>query len=1403
MSARLPLAIALLLLPGCGLEACFFIGDFEPTPPPQAVLRGTVGDLPTSLSGRLTNRTLTARAISVDGAVLAERFFAADDVFELPLGPDRDHFNVRVIITSGELVLKQIVASAPAGVDVPTGEVGLTSTAATIVVERYAVRERANLASTPIGTVAEVLSTARGDDPAVAAFRELVADVLAAVDPTTGEGSFENDGYNAKEAALAAVGSDGATYSTLLEAAVDASLVPVVCDPSRALVMFTVDVSGLAKDGNGATQFIRQPPKEGKVFLGITLDPTSPVPDSAGTLRPRLTPNDLATQMFDDGTNGDELPGDSVFTLTLPLPRGMRVLYKYTNGSAGEGFTGTEEWPGNARILVVEDVLTSSDGGAPDCLVVRRDSFGDEASNKNFVNLHARKGGGSLSYSDDLGGMQATVPEGEGLLRVGGLTLEDLRSVGTLTPDGVAEARENGVCAKCPAPLTVSAEDESPPSLVAAQFLSTEETRVVFSEDVDLQSAGKLSNFLLVDADNRPIALRGSQVTGAVVVVSHDATDPRRRHTLYVKDVTDASLSQNRIADGASIRVGPDQTPPTVLSVRPGSIVEVNPSARPANPETGEVVVVTFSEVLDRVSAESASNYAIDGLDIYAAFQRGRDVLLVTETQIRNEPYALVAGSVFDVAGNLLVDDSEHVFRGLSLAQVTFRAIVDFAWRSVDGSTRGLPPGSDLWLTGTVQKDARDIDGGDLRVSGRTDVPGVTGYRFVPTDDEVDGGRVFALSLRLPAGTFAFKLAHGTATSAIDPPPTLETVTKNLSTRNDVGGVSVNPLTMLGNDGQSYLGARLSLSGSDEPALGVLFKRENPDEIVVVGSDDVVLPVQIVGTWRDVPFGAGADYDDGLTELPLLVAGVADTTPPRLLSARARDSESVLLSFDEAVVTSPTFSVAISQEGASLAIVETLLSTPIPNQVVIRTGAMASDKAYSVLVNGVRDAVGNTQASPVTAGFTSPAIFTPYIPIVDETPPSIALVNPLGPREIEVRFSERLTDASVTAAAFALTSEGAAPDPSIATDGVRIAGGGRNVILTLVDDMERQAPYRIAVNGISDLAGNVMLPVSLPFLGFGEFDPPVLEWARAVTPTMVALKFNEIVTTGTASNVTNYVVSGVEVSAVRFGASDEIKNAAFNTSFAPLAENIVLLTTASPLNATNYTVTATGVMDRSGNPSLTQATFAGVTTTPTVAVVLSYLISDTAVVLGVGAGGSPGVPARAISPGNFATQREGIFVLGTALTQNGATPLTDHPFTNVLGGFPGDGAPLDGVELELKDDGQNGDIVAGDGIYSVHVPGVPLGSTLSWKGFASFKKSWADANPEVPGTAFADAQPGPAAFGDGQEYPGNDNAVFIVADENDDGVVRIEQLFGDEITFKRKTGFPAFHLVTDSAKRRE
>lgn len=1387
---------ALLAAGGCGLEACGALGDFKPTPEGEAIIEGIVDDLPQTLRDRANGRTLKARALSVDGAVLAEVDTKVGERFTLALGPGLDHFNVRVVVQGGSFIVKDFVPEAAVDTTTVREAIGQTSTAAAQVVERYAVRERASLASTPSTTLAAVRDNAFGDDSRVEAFRALVGDIFETLDPTTGEAAFDVTSFGVDADTATAAGTDAAAYGAALDAAVDAALVPIVCDPSQINVLFTVDVSGQGKDGNGAPQVLRQPVKEGKVFLGITLDPQSPVPDSAGVLRPRLTPNDPSTELFDDGQSGDEVAGDGVFSRVIGLPRGMRVLYKYTNGSPNEGFTATEEWPGNARILQVEDVLTSSASGQPDCLVIRRDSFGDESSNKNFVNLHARLGGGNLDYDDDLGGATAPAVE-EGLLPNAGLASDGTRSAAPLTPAGIAEARENGVCTVCPPPLTVSADDEDAPRLIAASFLAVDETRVAFSEDVDVQTAGLASNYLLVNDDNGAVRVIAARVTGSQVTLTHERVDPRRRHRVSVKNVRDASLQQNQLEAGASIAVGPDRTPPTVVAVRGGSIVEVNPASRPANPETGEVFVITFSEELDRIAAENAANYVVgDGLTVFAAFQRGRDVLVVTSQQERGQTYALDVGAVFDVAGNVIGSTTVDA-RALALSVVTFQAVVDFAWTSIDGTTRGLPPGSDLYLTGTVMRDARGVDGADLRVFGRTDVAGLSGFKFTPTDRVVDGGVVYELAVRLPAGTYAYKLGHGNARTASDPPPSLETVTKSLSTRNDLSGVAVDPRTLLGADGINYATARLSTNGTDLPGAGVIFKRENPDNLLIVGEVDRTLEPDIIGTWRDVPFGRGTDYDDGLVDLPLLVAGAVDDDAPRLLSVRARDSESVVMSFDEAIVAVGAVSVGISSDGGALPIVESVVGQPLTTQVVVRTGSMQNDTAYALVVAGLADGRGNALSAPVTAGFTSPGSFQPFQPLIDDVAPSVSLVRATSPTEVEVTFTERLAEATVALTDFSIGGAGA---PTVSA--VRVLGGGLRVLLTTTAQA-RQAAYTLTVQGVDDVAGNTLGNVTVPLTGFGEFDPPEIERVIPLSATSIALLWNEPVTAQSASRITSYLVSEVQITAVRFGGSDELKSAAFNATFAPLRTDIVILTTTAMTGGGSYIVTAEGVTDLSGNESAAEATFTAVAQAPTVDVLLTYTISDSIGIVGVGAGGAASPPSRALSPATVAAQREGVFVLGTALSQNGATQIQNHPFTTALGGFPADGAPLTGVEPELKDDGTGGDRTARDNVYTVRIPGVPVGSTLSWKSFASFTAAFAASNPTFPGAAFADAPRGPAAFGDGQEYPGNDNAVFIVGDDDADGVVTIDCLFGDEITFKRKTGFPAFHLALGRARRSE
>ncbi|MBN2358322.1 MAG: hypothetical protein JXR83_02655 [Deltaproteobacteria bacterium] len=1401
-------AILFLLAGGCGLETLCTTTGYTPTPKPRAVLKGTLGDVPEGLAARLASAQLTARAISVDGAELARGSVGVGQEFALELPEAQDHFNVRLAIQGGGVMLKTLVPEARAGTEVQVGTLGAGVTAHALAAERSAELERGLLASMPPQVLAKVMqNAAASSDADVVAFRALVRRIVDAAEPQGEAPVLEPAGSNASDEGLAAAGVARADYEALRDRAAAAIAVPVVCDPSRLRVLFTVDVSGQALDGNGAPQFIRQQPKESKVFLGITLDPLSPVADVEGALRPRLTPNDPQTEMYDDGSHGDEVAGDKVFSRYVDLPRTMRVLYKYTDGSAGEGFTGTEEWPGNARILQVDDVLTGLASGGADCIVVRRDSFGDEATNKNFVNLNVQLGGGALDYEADLGGLEVAPPTADGGPAIGGLALGDIRELPPLTPSGIAEARENGTCQPCPPPLTVATDDREPPRLVAAAFTATDRVRATFSEDLDLATASQPANYEIIAAGQDQVPVQRVQVRGASVTLEIPQVAPEGDYVLAATGIADASADKNVIAAGSAVGIGPDRTPPSLLAAAASTITEVNPAARPDDPSTGQVVVLEFDEILDRISAEDAANYHIAGdsgqLQVWAAFQRGRQVLLVTDTQSRNGAYVLTAAGPFDVAGNMLVA-TDLSFRGLALYRVRFGALVDYAFLSIDGSQRGLPTGDALYLTGTVLLYARGADGRDLRVNGRSDVAGIDGYAFAASAERVAGQPVHRLELFLPAGSYAWKVAHGRPASAIDPPTTLEAVTKNLCTTNDDTGVTVDPITLLGRDGVSYANARLSLTGNDTPGPEVVFKRENPDERLVVATENLELPVFAIGAWRDVPFGSGADYDDGRVEHDFVYPGLEDTAGPRLLDARAPCSAGVLLSFDEVMVSNPVdVVVAVTgSDGSALHAQVQYVGAPVrPTQIFVQTGEQYPDQSYNVVVGNVADALGNDRGEQY-GSFIAPSAGT-VCQVVDQQAPQVESVVATRPNQVRVRFSEQIHSTSAVAANFAIQHREGGGAPTVTS--ALLSGGGTEVVL-LTSAQEIEAPYSLTVYNIKDLAQppNVLVQQSVDFAGFGEHVPPTVR-AAAVTPTLVWLKFDEPVTEATAGAVGNYAIDGLTVSRAEFSGAQSLRTSATNPSFAPLAEDQVLLTTSVQGAGQTYTVQVSGVQDLSGNAAATSATFAGVASAPQVTVVIEYLISRSATVFGAGAGGSSGVPGRALSRETLAREREGVFIRGSAFEADGATALAGHPVTVALGGFPARGqAEIEGFAGEdprLYDDATHGDRVAGDGIYALSIGGVALGSTIAFKAFASFTVQYRDQNPDDPRAAMADATPGPSQYADGEEFPGNDNGCRLLADSDGDGRIVLRVLFGDEITYKRYENTPVFAWIDDVFER--
>ena len=645
---------------------------------------------------------------------------------------------------------------------------------------------------------------------------------------------------------------------------------------------------------------------------------------------------------------------------------------------------------------------------------------------------------------------------------------------------------------------------------------------------------------------------------------------------------------------------------------------------------------------------------------------------------------------------------------------------------------------------------------------------------------------------------------------------------KSLGTSADSAGVNIDPVTLTalalpGADGapMSYLdysAAKISAAGLDPPGPftvtagqsnprpQVMYKRENPDEVCILKGADRSCPTIVVGTWRDleqfVEGGKTNDYDDGLPEVdPVRIT--ADRAAPRLINLAVRDSESLLLSFDERlaeVAEGLSFSARDAATDSALELtvdqIGAIGSALLPHQILLRTAAMESGGSYNLSYTGATDVHGNKHKSAREQSWAAPKTYQPFTPLADLEAPQVLAVLPQSPTSVLVQFSEKISPVSTSELNnFVIIDEAAQP---LLIHGASVQGGGTTVQLS-TGLQAAQAPYTLKVSNIADLASppNLLAEQQIQFKGFGDLTPPELLYTAAISPTEVVVAFNEPLSPLSAPAPGNYEISGLSVISAAFSGDAQLKAAAFSPAKARYVEEVVVLQTSPMAAGQSYTLQPRGVTDLSGNACLSQGAFSGVASSPVVDVIMTYRISAADTVSGA-------VPARAISPAELAAQREGVFILGNTVSSDGLTkgPPSD-PINVQLGTFPAEGQPLDGQEPRLSDDGQFPDQAAGDQVYSIRITGVPLGTSLLWKAFAPWTTAYKQANPGDAQSAFADALPGPSVFADGQEFPGNENGVRILGDLDGDGVIRINNLFGDEVTYKKFTDSPAFVWVVD------
>ena len=410
--------VSLAALTGCGLEGFLSNVKREPHVRPASAIRGAVSWSPADGS----------QLDALDGNGKSLGPFDADvsgGAYEVKL-PSARYSMARVQARAGDFVLRALVPFVGEETGVDGVDLDARHVTEALIVEARLSADGGKLQQlTPAAYVGDgvtdgtrTLIRARFDQPGPTQDLLLMVDrIMARGNPTVSRdpGYFRPPVLNSSFVVTASpldsawvlqnpFDYDGVAGVELDSSKFDAKLAEVAqlyqpagcADPTHVRLVFSVDFNAGSLNGNcgESNRFAWTTDAPGKrMFFVGWVHRESEVQDSAiNNLLGAGIPNQIA--MYDDGTNGDDVSGDNIWTVSFDVPfdpaKKLRIGYKFTWGFRGAVWTGSEEWPGNSRIIQVEDV--NGDG-----FVHRRDVYGDEATNKDRMNLNLR-GSGIVSW---------------------------------------------------------------------------------------------------------------------------------------------------------------------------------------------------------------------------------------------------------------------------------------------------------------------------------------------------------------------------------------------------------------------------------------------------------------------------------------------------------------------------------------------------------------------------------------------------------------------------------------------------------------------------------------------------------------------------------------------------------------------------------------------------------------------------------------------------------------------------------------------------------------------------------------------------------------------------------------------------------------------------------------------
>ncbi|OQX96346.1 hypothetical protein B6I21_01255, partial [candidate division KSB1 bacterium 4572_119] len=190
--------------------------------------------------------------------------------------------------------------------------------------------------------------------------------------------------------------------------------------------------------------------------------------------------------------------------------------------------------------------------------------------------------------------------------------------------------------------------DTTPPSIVSVVVLSDTQLTVTFCEPIEEITAEQLSNYQIFNDINVLNATLLSDTKSVSLITSKHY---EAHYILKVFNVRDRAASPNTIDPNNNYWVYNfiDETPPEIIDV---TTLE------------DTLVKVTFSEKIEKTSAEDTSNYAIlFGVSVLSSElgENETDVYLITTTHSQNN-YVLMVNNIRDLAENPNIITENYTF---------------------------------------------------------------------------------------------------------------------------------------------------------------------------------------------------------------------------------------------------------------------------------------------------------------------------------------------------------------------------------------------------------------------------------------------------------------------------------------------------------------------------------------------------------------------------------------------------------------------------------------------------------------------------------------------------------------------------------------------------------------------